>query len=44
MSISESKWFPLSVLPVQCRTESLATFVEKSALAILTTAGVEDDR
>ena len=44
VSLCESKWFPLSVLPVQCRTASLQTFVEKSALAILTTHGVEEDK
>jgi len=44
VSNNESKWFPLSVLPSQCRTDSLQMYVEKSALAILTTCGVEEDK
>ena len=44
VSVAESTWLPLSVLPTQCRTDSVPVFVEKSADAILTTSGVEEDR
>eukprot|EP00090_Calanus_glacialis_P007201 TRINITY_DN15664_c0_g1_i1.p1 TRINITY_DN15664_c0_g1~~TRINITY_DN15664_c0_g1_i1.p1 ORF type:complete len:245 (-),score=60.83 TRINITY_DN15664_c0_g1_i1:15-749(-) len=44
VSVAESSWLPLSVLPTQCRTDSVPVFVEKSADAILTTSGVEEDR
>ena len=44
LSVAESSWLPLSVLPTQCRTDSVPVFVEKSADAILSTSGVEEDR
>ena len=42
--LAEKTWLPLSVLPVQCRTDSVPVYVEKTAEAILTTSGVEENR
>ena len=42
--LTEKTWLPLSVLPVQCRTDSVPVYVEKTAEAILTTSGVEENR
>jgi len=44
VSTVESNWLPLSALPTQCRTDSVPVFVEKSAEAILTTSGVNEDK
>ena len=44
VAVAESSWLALSVLPTQCRTDSVPVYVEKSADAILSTSGVEEDR
>ena len=44
VSQEERRWLPVSMLPAQCRTDSIPVFVQKSAQAILATATLDDDK